>query len=153
MRNYFPHVDKRTQRLRQDEELKQRKTGHWAPWRPIPEEGPQGMIAMREGARGGAWAKDFHTGWINGWAVVCVRTIAGTSKLGVVQHAMITTATLTEFTWKEKQRLKNELFGADRTAIEIMPREADKIDEANSYHLWILPTGYRFEFGIGEGQR
>ncbi|MGR9527665.1 DUF7694 domain-containing protein (plasmid) [Priestia megaterium] len=52
------------------------------------------------------------------------------------------------FHGKEKQRIKNEIFGEEYTAIEVFPKESELVDEANMYHLWVLPKGMNLPFGI-----
>jgi hypothetical protein len=43
--------------------------------------------------------------------------------------------------WRHFQRIKNELAGKQREAIEIFPPEALLVDGANQYHLWVLSMG------------
>lgn len=43
--------------------------------------------------------------------------------------------------WRHLQSIKNEIAGPERIAIEIFPPEEFLIDEANQYHLWVLPEG------------
>lgn len=50
--------------------------------------------------------------------------------------------------WHDLQRIKSELFGADRVAVEVYPAEADLSDAANMYWLWVLPAGVRFPFRL-----
>lgn len=50
--------------------------------------------------------------------------------------------------WSELQRIKDELAGADRTAIEVFPAQRDLVDVANLYHLWVLPEGFVLPFGL-----
>jgi hypothetical protein len=45
----------------------------------------------------------------------------------------------TTVSWMHKQRIKNELFGEEFTALEVFPPESKLFDEANIYHLWIFP--------------
>lgn len=49
--------------------------------------------------------------------------------------------------WRDLQRIKNELCGPHREAVEIYPDEDRLVDEANSYHLWVFPEGARVPFG------
>lgn len=64
---------------------------------------------------------------------------------GPITHAVIRTASgATDITWAEKQRIKDVLFGRERAAIEVYPRRSKLIDDANMYHLWILPQGRDF---------
>lgn len=50
--------------------------------------------------------------------------------------------------WRHFQRIKNELCGTDREAVEIYPAESRLTDEANQYHLWVLPEGEVVPFGF-----
>jgi hypothetical protein len=43
--------------------------------------------------------------------------------------------------WRLLQDIKNEVVGADRTAIEIYPPEDEVTDTANIYHLWVFMEG------------
>lgn len=43
--------------------------------------------------------------------------------------------------WRHFQRIKNELVGKQREAIEIFPPESLLVDGANQYHLWVLSMG------------
>lgn len=44
--------------------------------------------------------------------------------------------------WNMLQRIKNDLFGPDRVALEVYPAEENKIDKANLYWLWVLPDDF-----------
>jgi len=50
--------------------------------------------------------------------------------------------------WDDLQRIKNELAGEDRTAIEVFPTVSDLVDKAPMRHLWVLPSGYALPFGL-----
>ena len=100
----IPGVSRREQRLKQEEEARQRRTGHWAPWVP----GTPASLAELRGSRDG-WLGDIHSVWTNGWCVALIRTIKAPDAGKVeVEHACITTASQTELSWPEKQKLKNE---------------------------------------------
>jgi hypothetical protein len=43
--------------------------------------------------------------------------------------------------WADKQRIKNELVGSDRFAIECFPLESNLIDFGNVYWLYVMPEG------------
>lgn len=51
-------------------------------------------------------------------------------------------------TWAEKMQIKNELFGEDRFAIEIYPKQKFLVDVADVYHLWVFNKDYDSPFGI-----
>lgn len=67
---------------------------------------------------------------------------------GTVTHACIRNRDNADIPWSEKQRIKNELFGRNATAIEVFPSEDKLVDKANMYHLWILPEGFELPFGL-----
>lgn len=50
--------------------------------------------------------------------------------------------------WSHLQRIKNDLVGPERLAIEIYPPESEIVDEAHMYHLWVLPIGHALPFGL-----
>jgi len=52
--------------------------------------------------------------------------------------------------WRDLQRIKNELCGPEREAVEIFPAESRLVDSANQYHLWVLPEGARVPFGFDQ---
>ncbi len=41
--------------------------------------------------------------------------------------------------WSELQKIKNELFGEEVTAIEYYPAESKLVNDHNIYWLWIFP--------------
>lgn len=55
--------------------------------------------------------------------------------------------------WRHFYRIKNELSGPKREAVEIYPSEDHLVDQANQYHLWVMPTGVELPFGFREGQQ
>lgn len=62
---------------------------------------------------------------------------------GFVDHLMIRRHDGdTLVTWVDKQRIKDELVGTERTAVEVYPARGDLVDGANLYHLWVLPAGF-----------
>jgi hypothetical protein len=40
--------------------------------------------------------------------------------------------------WSVLQRIKNEIMGPERIAIEVYPKESELVDTANIYHLWVM---------------
>lgn len=50
--------------------------------------------------------------------------------------------------WNEKMQIKNELFGEDRFAIEVYPKQDKLVDVCDVYHLWVFPKGVDMPFGI-----
>jgi len=51
--------------------------------------------------------------------------------------------------WRDLQRIKNELVGAEAEGVELYPAESRLVDNANQFHLWVFPN-FRFPFGFNE---
>lgn len=67
---------------------------------------------------------------------------------GTVTHVCIRNTQGTDIPWAEKQTIKNELFGREAQAIEVYPKDSLLVDEANMYHLWVLPEEFSLPFGL-----
>ncbi|MER2027337.1 MAG: hypothetical protein ABS874_08900, partial [Lachnospiraceae bacterium] len=50
--------------------------------------------------------------------------------------------------WAVKMEIKNELFGENRTAIEVYPKAKKLVDVMDVYHLWVFPKEFEMPFGI-----
>lgn len=50
--------------------------------------------------------------------------------------------------WRDFQRIKTEIAGADVEAVELFPAEGRLMDTANQYWLWCFPPGTRLPFGF-----
>ncbi len=50
--------------------------------------------------------------------------------------------------WSELQRIKNELIGRERVAVQVFPAESHLVDQADLLHLWVLPKGFELPFGL-----
>lgn len=50
--------------------------------------------------------------------------------------------------WSDLQRIKNEIAGPERVAIEIYPAEESVVDNANMRHIFVLPAGSTAPFTI-----
>lgn len=49
--------------------------------------------------------------------------------------------------WRDFQRIKNDIAGAECEAVELYPAMGRIMDTANQFYLWVLPPGERFPFG------
>jgi len=73
---------------------------------------------------------------------------------GKVEHAAITITNSfsfngeSELPWSVKMEIKNELFGKNRLAIEVFPKDRNLIDIMDVYHLWIFQKNFDLPFGI-----
>lgn len=116
-----------------------RRTGRWPAWT---------WHTIKPGQiKTNGWASQFTRIAENGVFSVLVRDVE--TAWGTVRHAMITTpAAGMEPTWGERQRIKNELLGRERTAVEVFPAVSELVDGANAYHLWVMPEGMALPFTL-----
>lgn len=105
----------------------------------------------KELGMGAGWFGELDRAFTNGKYAVVGRKIH-VPAWGEIIHICIRNTGNTDIPWKEKQKIKNELFGPERVAIEVFPAESDLVDAANMYHLWVMPKGFKLPFGIGGGQ-
>ncbi len=119
-------ADRRTRRLALEAEARARKSGKWPPWR---------RISNALGVPGtSGWAAELNTIYINDVFVAQERRLTDGTR-----HFMISSLSQIRPTWWETQRIKNDLAGPEATAIEVYPPQAEVVDGADSYHLWVLP--------------
>lgn len=117
-------------RLLLDAEHRARKTGAWPRW---------SVRTFPRGSAGTGWAADFTTAHTNDVFCVLDRTIADGTR-----HLMISSLSGERPSWWEAQRIKNEIAGEGATAIEVYPPQSEVVDDADAYHLWVLPSALPF---------
>lgn len=116
---------------------------HWSPLeRATYPPGSPGDVELRE--RGGAvFRSDLYT-------VTATPLIAELGRDGPVHLSIKRNDRAAVRDWRHFQRIKNEIMGPEREAVELYPAESTLVDESNQYHLWVLPKGGRFPFGFDE---
>ncbi len=95
---------------------------------------------------GTGWVAELNKAWVDGEYAVMSREIE--TDWGYVEHVCIRNVDNTDIPWAAKQRIKNELFGHERTAIEVFPAESQLVDAANMYHIWVLPEKMKLPFSL-----
>lgn len=116
------------------------KTGVWGAWRIA--DYPDGL----PGANPRGWCAQVRQSAANDLYSVLVRPVQ--TDWGLVHHCAIRTISSLEPPWRDKQRIKNELFNAASCAVEVMPPDAQLVDQAPMYHIWILPPGFALPFTL-----
>lgn len=113
-------------------------TGNWGEWR---------HSNVPFGIPGGTgWCRDIRRVAANDLYAVLIRPVP--TAWGVVHHLAIRTASHLEPPWRDKQRIKDELFDQESTAVEVMPPRDEVIDQADMYHIWVMPAGFSLPFSI-----
>ena len=109
---------------------KARGSGKWGMWETV--ELPDG-IASR------GWLKDIRRAHKNKVFSVLERPVAG----GII-HLGVSSLSGIRPTWWEMQRIKCDLAGQDATAVEVYPPSDEVVDDADMFHIWILPQPLPF---------
>lgn len=52
--------------------------------------------------------------------------------------------------WRHLQRIKNEILGVEREAVEVYPAESRLVDTANVFYLWAFPAGKALDLGFSQ---
>lgn len=101
----------------------------------------------------GQWFPEMDRCWMRTEDGTCVCSRLLRTEWGKVEHVTITRRAYSndgsgDFTWADKQQIKDELFGKNRTAIEVYPKEDRLVDVADVYHLWVFDKNFNLPFGI-----
>ena len=95
---------------------------------------------------GNGWFGELNRAYTDGEYAVMTRRVE--TEWGEITHACIRNVENTDIPWAEKQRIKDELFGVERVAVEVFPARSDLVDEANMYHIWVLPAEMKLPFSL-----
>lgn len=109
--------------------------GDWGEWRKTP---------LPRGIPGGhGWCREIREAWANNLYAVLIRPFADANGDEVI-HLAIRTISQLEPPWRDMQRIKNEICGAESTAVSVMPPASELVDEADMYHMWVLSSRLPF---------
>ena len=82
--------------------------------------------------------------------VSAVKSRQGTPKL---VHLSIKMNDRSDYhSWRDYQRIKNELLGPEWECIELYPAESRLIDTSNQFHLWCFEPPFIFPIGFSSGR-
>ena len=101
------------------------------------------------------WNAEMDRCWIDNDANIYVTSRLIRTKFGTVEHVAISKGTGTndgtgEVSWSQKMQIKNELFGENRFAIEVFPKQKNLVDVCDVYHLWVFDKKMEMPFGISK---
>jgi hypothetical protein len=110
-----------------------------------------GMFTGGENRLG--WHGEMDRCWMDNDENLCVCSRIIRTQFGNVEHVTISKGTGTndgtgEVSWAMKQQIKDELFGENRFAIEIFPKQKNLVDVCDVYHLWVFDKKVDMPFGI-----
>lgn len=114
-----------------------------------------GMFSGGENRLG--WHGEMDRCWMDNDENLCVCSRIIRTKFGNVEHVTISRGTGTndgtgEVSWAMKQQIKNELFGENRFAIEVFPKQKNLVDVCDVYHLWVFDKKVDIPFGISRSE-
>lgn len=112
-------------------------------------------LGLYEGGNRAGWHGDMDRCWVDNDENICVCSRIIKTQFGNVEHVTITKGTGTddgtgEITWAQKMQIKNELFGENRFAIEVFPKQKNLVDVCDVYHLWVFDRKVDMPFGIAK---
>ena len=121
-----------------------RAAGPWQPLQPMqiaPDALAQGVVAAFRNHRYAVYIKQtVSPGFL-------MQGPDGKTQAAPVMHLIVVRGDGKSPTWRDLQRIKNELAHEEADAVEIFPAESRKID-ASQTHLWCLPPGVRIPLGL-----
>jgi hypothetical protein len=109
------------------------KAGNWGAWNL--KTFPKGSVSRNP--RG--WAYQFEICHVNDVFSVLDRTLPNG-----VRHLGISSLSGIRPTWPEMQRIKDEIAGVGATAVEVYPPQQEIVDQADMFHIWVLPEPLSF---------
>lgn len=120
------------------------------------------MLHDQFGFYQGLWMPEMDRCWMDydrGYQVLS--RMIRTKQFGTVEHVAISrinpdrsvsveinTGGVASIGWAEKMMIKNELFGENRFAIEVYPKQDRLVDVTDTYHLWVFDKKFNMPFGI-----
>jgi hypothetical protein len=106
-------------------EEKARKAGVWPAWE---------TKLLPNGTGGIGWNTEVRVAYRNRIFAVLERPLPNGGK-----HLAVSSMSGVRPTWREMQRIKDELVSPEALAVEIYPPQAEIVDHADMFHIWVVP--------------
>lgn len=113
-------------------EARARKSGFWGRWELVSNDEARDKFRSLVGRDPRGWLREVTRCHRCVPFAVLERPVQGAT------HLAVTCLSGERPSWREMQRIKNDLAGSDRQAVEIYPPEDQIVDEADMYHIWVL---------------
>jgi len=104
-------------------EGRRRASGDWGPWERLP---------LPNGTGGGGWNREVRFAHRNAVFAVLERPTVG------AVHYAVSSLSGIRPSFHEMQRIKNEIAGAEATAVEVYPPQSQLVDEADMFHFFVV---------------
>lgn len=130
MNDALRHLDRAARRSLLKAEAKAREVGDWGAWE---------VVKFPRGSVGRGWSAELTTAHKNRVFCVFDRTLSDG-----VRHLAVSSLSGIRPSWHEMQRIKDDLAGHDATAVEVYPPRSQIVDEADMFHIWVLPQPLTF---------
>ena len=117
---------------------------------------PPKLMNQMTGIYKGNWMPEMDRCWMDYDRNYQVLSRLVRTNIGYVEHVTMMRINHTDplhagkIGWAEKQMIKNELFGEDRVAIEVYPKQNMLVDVCDVYHLWVFEKDFNLPYGIGK---
>lgn len=105
-----------------------------------------------QGTNRTGWSGEMDRCWIDNDVGICVTSRLIRTNFGNVEHVAISKRSGGNISWSTKMQIKNELFGENRFAIEVYPKQKNLVDVAAVYHLWVFDKKREMPFGIAKNE-
>lgn len=128
------NVDRAQRRMLLKAEECNRANGAWGKWE---------TLTFPKGTIGTGWTYGFATAHKNKVFSVLDRTLESG-----IRHLAVSSLSGIRPTWREMQRIKDELAGCDMTAVEVYPPAMQIVDEADMFHIWVLTAPLPFGLAV-----
>lgn len=115
-------------------ERRRRKSGNWGPWE---------TLHFPPRSAGQDWAACFTTAHKN-----LVFSVLDRMDYSGARHLAVASLSGIRPTWHEMQRIKDELAGTEATAVEVYPPHSELVDDADMFHIWVLPGRLPFSMAM-----
>ena len=114
---------------------------------------PPTLLHEQFGVYHGIWMPQMDRCWDSddGYQVMSRLIMTEWGKVEHVAIKMVGSLTMngeSDIPWAVKMEIKNELFGENRLAIEVFPKEKNLVDVMDVYHLWVFPKDFDLPFGL-----
>ena len=124
------NVDRNQRRSLLKAEESNRAAGTWGTWE---------ILTFPKGTVGIGWTYGFDIAHKNKVFSVLDRTLENG-----VRHLAVSSLSGIRPTWREMQRIKDDIAGCDKTAVEVYPPATEIVDQADMFHIWVLPAPLSF---------